>query len=240
MKVKLNNKGFAISTIMYIILVFALLLVIATMTILSSRKLILDKVKKEVKEQLEISYKELEYIESTGTQYIDTGVVPDNNTGYDVEFSQNHYNVNDISGCGIGTPANATARFYLFYLYNSSNLGYGFGNYYTKVIALKTNQKYKGQMNYLNDRKVIFNGEELQTNLSEYVSCNRTILLFARNMDDILKYSGYRLYNLKITNNSNIIRDFIPVLDKDGVPCLYDKVEQKYYYNQGTGEFLYE
>lgn len=48
MNIKLNNKGFAISTIMYIILVFALLLVIATMTMLSSRKVILDKTKKEV------------------------------------------------------------------------------------------------------------------------------------------------------------------------------------------------
>ncbi len=43
----------------------------------------------------------------------------------------------------------------------------------------------------------------------------------------------------KIYSNNKLVRDFIPVLDEDNKPCLYDKVEKKYYYNQGTGEFLY-
>lgn len=42
---KLNNKGFAISSIMYIILVFAIILIALTLAIFSSRKLILDKQK---------------------------------------------------------------------------------------------------------------------------------------------------------------------------------------------------
>ena len=45
---KLNNKGFAISSIMYIILVLAVVLIALTLAILSSRKLILDKLKNEV------------------------------------------------------------------------------------------------------------------------------------------------------------------------------------------------
>ncbi len=53
---KLNNKGFAISTIMYVLLVLALVLIMATLAILNSRKMTLDKVKnitlKEIKEKL--------------------------------------------------------------------------------------------------------------------------------------------------------------------------------------------
>lgn len=45
---KLNNKGFAISSIMYIILVLAVILVSLILVTLSSRKLILDKLKSEV------------------------------------------------------------------------------------------------------------------------------------------------------------------------------------------------
>ena len=45
---KLNNKGFAISSIMYIILIMAVILISVTLAILSSRKLILDKIKQEV------------------------------------------------------------------------------------------------------------------------------------------------------------------------------------------------
>jgi len=44
---KLNNKGFAISSIMYIILVFAIILIALTLAIFSSRKLILDKQRDE-------------------------------------------------------------------------------------------------------------------------------------------------------------------------------------------------
>jgi hypothetical protein len=47
------------------------------------------------------------------------------------------------------------------------------------------------------------------------------------------------IYSLKITRAGTLIRDFIPVLDKDGVPCMYDKANRKFYYNQGTGQFTY-
>ena len=49
---KLNNKGFAVSTIMYMILVMAVILIILTLTLLSNRKLILDKTKEEAKENI--------------------------------------------------------------------------------------------------------------------------------------------------------------------------------------------
>ncbi len=31
---------------------------------------------------------------------------------------------------------------------------------------------------------------------------------------------------------------FIPILDINGTPCMYDKVEDKFYYNAGTGQFI--
>ena len=43
---KINNKGFAISTVMYMVLVLAVLVMSLTLTILNGRKLIIDKQKK--------------------------------------------------------------------------------------------------------------------------------------------------------------------------------------------------
>ena len=51
---KLNNKGFAISTIMYMILILAVILIIAILSILSARKLVLDKLKKEVADSINV------------------------------------------------------------------------------------------------------------------------------------------------------------------------------------------
>ena len=42
---KINNKGFAVSTFMYMILILGVILILATLSILSSRKMILDKQK---------------------------------------------------------------------------------------------------------------------------------------------------------------------------------------------------
>ena len=51
-KLKLNNKGFALSGIIYSILILFLVLIFAVLTVLGSRKLILDKLKNDVMNEL--------------------------------------------------------------------------------------------------------------------------------------------------------------------------------------------
>jgi len=59
---KLNNKGFAISTVMYMILIMAVVLITLTLTLLSNRRLILDKTREETSNNIynvyNISYRE--------------------------------------------------------------------------------------------------------------------------------------------------------------------------------------
>lgn len=50
---KLNNRGIAITSVMYIILILAVILMTSTLGILSSRKLILDKIKAEVSAEVD-------------------------------------------------------------------------------------------------------------------------------------------------------------------------------------------
>ena len=47
-----------------------------------------------------------------------------------------------------------------------------------------------------------------------------------------------KLYYFKIYDNDVLVRDFIPVIDNNEIPCMFDKVESKFYYNQGTGQFI--
>ncbi len=49
---KLNNKGFAITSILYAVLVLFLSIIVAMLLLLANRRLVLDKYKKEVKENL--------------------------------------------------------------------------------------------------------------------------------------------------------------------------------------------
>ena len=73
---KLNNKGFAISTIIYMILIMAVILITLTLTLLSSRKLILDKAKQEARDNIYdvqmISYrKTLEILKNEAIEYLE-------------------------------------------------------------------------------------------------------------------------------------------------------------------------
>ena len=40
-----------------------------------------------------------------------------------------------------------------------------------------------------------------------------------------------------IISTNEIIRDYLPMINYCGIACLYDRVEQRYYYNNGTGKF---
>lgn len=46
------------------------------------------------------------------------------------------------------------------------------------------------------------------------------------------------LYYLRFTKGTTIVRDLIPVLDKNRIPGLYDKVNRKFYRSQGDEDFI--
>lgn len=71
---------------------------------------------------------------------------------------------------------------------------------------------------------------------------SKTIWIFAGNNENFSTnqwFAQESIYSFKIYNNGSILRDFVPTVDDVERPCLFDKVEKKCYYNQGTGEFLY-
>ncbi len=63
---KLNNKGFAVSGIIYSILILFLILIFGILSILGSRKLILDKFKNDVMNELNDEVFELFYRDRSG------------------------------------------------------------------------------------------------------------------------------------------------------------------------------
>ena len=52
------------------------------------------------------------------------------------------------------------------------------------------------------------------------------------------KFKG-RIYRAKISEGSEIVRDFVPAYDELKLkPCMYDLINNIAYYNNGEGEFL--
>lgn len=181
------------------------------------------------------NYNELNYLESTGTQYIDSGIKPNNQTKLQLVYNQieisNSYDFKGIFGA-------STGNLNQLYSVQYSNVLVGqFGANNAKQdynITLGTHFIQFGQEGCFFDNNIV----EL---FSERTFSNpNNIYIFGRNLNNELnRPSKIQLLSFKIYDNNDLVRDFIPVLDNNGIACLFDKVENKYYYNQGTGEFLY-
>lgn len=183
-------------------------------------------------------YTELEYIESTGTQYIDTLVLSKSTLKVILDASIKSiirgkgnaiFGVNNVDGGSFAYQINGNTKM-LRCDFNKTNES--FSSYKVTENTRHLWKKDKN-VNYVDNTIIYTNASsEFQTQLSMY--------LFGKNTTSDFCLSKLKVFNCEIYDSDILVRNFIPVLDKDGVPCLYDKVEDKFYYNEGSGEFLYE
>ena len=179
-------------------------------------------------------YKKVNYIQSTGTQYIDTGYYANNNTIVNAKlYTDETGNKNWFGGSGATTPA------YVVNSWNSNQIEYRYGfNAWNRTDVL--NNDVVGKIFTLSFGETIrINGKYVsQLNSNEFQD-DKSLTIFARNGKyDSGMISG-KVYYFMIDENEQLIRDYVPVIDEDEKPCFFDKVEKKCYYNQGTGEFLW-
>lgn len=179
-------------------------------------------------------YTQLQYIESTGTQWIDTGFISNQDSGYEIKFMASE---GMTGACGIyGARTSATANSFLLAAWKDNNALF---TDYNSYVSGRIRIKYDNDIHIFkaNKNEIIMDGNKSITNNYTSFTSGKSSYIFKVNGG--LSASKVKVYYLKVYDNNELVRDFIPILDEDDNPCLYDKVEGKYYYNQGTGEFLY-
>ncbi|MBR2766614.1 InlB B-repeat-containing protein [Candidatus Saccharibacteria bacterium] len=184
---------------------------------------------------LPAEYQAVEYIESTGTQYIDTGVIPSDTTGIYGKLSSNQIVDDSIY---FGSRANKNNRFWIGNWKKSIYFGWNENTY--RQINITDDSKYIVKMNYLNDRKSIFDDELIKDFSDITLGPNAySIHVFAGNDDGDPSYNAkMKLYEFRISVGSTIAHEYIPCYRKnDGTIGLYDVVDEVFYENQGTGTF---
>jgi len=190
-------------------------------------------------------YQKVEYIESTGTQYIDTGVIGNQTTNSEAEFEFTNYNENGNNILSSsGNPATETRTFLLSTRNLANNycfrLGYG-TELINSTIVCNLNQKYhlKTIINN-NSQSLLLDDVEICSYTSTKSFVSSSLVIFATNSNgNVNTYSNAKLYWLKIWNNNTLVRNFIPsVRLSDGEAGLYDLVNDVFYTNAGTGTFL--
>lgn len=185
-------------------------------------------------------YTEALFLESTGTQYINTGYKPNQNTKVETKIKVLKTQTEFYFGA---RTTNSSEMFSLVQNENKFRSDFAnsqepiYTNNYTTMNSILGYPDFiivkdKNVTNINNSFTSTLNYENFQSPYEMYI--------FALNTSDNLTgTSEIELYYFKIYEGDVLKRDYIPVLDSKGVPCLYDKVEKICYYNQGTGEFLY-
>jgi len=181
-----------------------------------------------------VAYKEIDYIYSTGTQWIDSGVSIAANTrieagikfnsAFDYNMMYGAWSLFSLSLKGDNTWCVASGGT------STQNLGPGSSTSYIYLI------NHTPSSVSLNESTTNFGSG------SNTVS-DRHILLFAASNSGNTPYSWSsfgkgRIYYFRIYNGNVMVRNFVPVIrTNDCVAGLFDKVNNVFYGNQGSGYF---
>ena len=191
-----------------------------------------------------LPYTPIEYLMSPGAQYIDSGICPDHTTGtmciYRAESRAGLYNY----PCG---AIDDNGRFYgPGITANTGNLGFGWGSAARSFTGASAGYnpliRAEVRLNFMNDGRACFTNAEIsfqEALVNEEFYINMPIHIFgANNRGSNVTNYDMRIYEARISRGSDLLRHFVPALDAAGIPCMWDKVSQSFFYNQGTGSFL--
>ena len=181
-------------------------------------------------------YTELHYIQSSGTQYIDTGFKPSGNALRVVirfRYTSDYSNLS-LFGNHTSTPYSMTVYGSrpTFWVGNTGNISCG----------LQTSQGVEYTLDATADNGTItalWNDVEYTSTYSGNLYTEQNMFIFGGNSNGTLAESGsgYRLYAFQIYDNGTLVRDFIPAKNNEGTIGLYDLVNDVFYTNAGTGTF---
>lgn len=183
-------------------------------------------------------YTQLEYLKSTGTEWIDSNVKSDKNTSVELELM---FDSNQISTYPVlfGYHSNSSSTSSVQIYMNPKRVDFYGQHSYDFTFAQNT--KYKL---ILSNGSFSINGINYATWTPTTSSTigSYTMAIFAQKWTSTsittTTPSIYKLYSMMIYSGTSLIRNFIPVKrNKDSVLGLFDLVECKFYTNSGTGTF---
>ena len=166
------------------------------------------------KGKLPSTYRKLEYIQSSGKQYIDTGVMVKDITEIKVDFQA----VTILSG------ENQYASSWVDYS-NHIQIGIN-GNTFID----------SGGVTYSQTSSVTARTQAVGVPLG---AVNLHLYLFAQSEGTgALHYSSGRIFSCQITTADGLVRNFVPCKNPDGVIGMYDIVNDKFYQSSSSDTFI--
>lgn len=196
---------------------------------MNRRRLIWQKAQEQ--STLPEGYTALEYIQSSGTQYIDTGhkLTQDSDIIIDFKLINNNKSVG-IFGARESAQKNNLAMF------RDGDLFVGDFSEYPKY-RFKTNSSFNRTKIRMNKTGVLVNGilNTSWSNVANFETPTNGLIFDVGNNNWTGNKAVMQLYGYADGNAQKLV----PCLDTEGVPCMYDLVSRNSFYNAGTGSFTW-
>ena len=185
-------------------------------------------------------YDFLEYIEGTGTQYIDTNIHPPS-TGMIFEYESiwtNNKGGYIVGSHNIEQPYGRNGG-YWYGIRNGWELGYG--ETYPLVIGGSSGVKYKVKFSTLyDDAWLEVDGTRLISSSGQEISTNSLMIFYNQYgiaHDSPISATSAKVYYVKIIDSTNT-HHIVPYMDRFGEVGMYDWFYNIFYGNSGTGSFI--
>ena len=185
----------------------------------------------EDSERLPDGYTALEYIQSSGTQYIDTGRKLTQDSDITIDFKL----INNNKSVGILGSRESAAKNNLA-MFRDGGLFVGDFSEYPKY-RFKTNSSFNRTKIRMNKTGVLVNGvlNTSWSGVANFETPTNGLIFDVGNNNWTGNKAVMQLYSYTDGNTQKLV----PCLDTEGVPCMYDLVSQKPFYNAGTGSFTW-
>ena len=188
-------------------------------------------------------YTAVNYLQSSGTQWIEMGVAPKQNTKAVLKIKINTFTSRGASLIGSRTDVNSNNQF-TTYLddYGGTRFLFRMDGQPQAISwsGLTTDKIYTVTLSGTEMKAELEDGTAVFSktfSVSDFTSTVTMALFRAKNVSG--DYFQGRIYSCKHYSGDELIQDFVPCLDTDGVPCMFDLVSRKSFYNKGTGSFTW-
>ena len=174
-------------------------------------------------------YTRIEYIQATGSQYIDTNVTPTQNTKVRTKLAMTAVTGNVIIGHqGSESSTVDTADWRLFNYNNKFYLDINSQRVYGSTFSNNTIYNIEFGNNYVTN---LDTGASILSGTTESSFAHSVTIKIFRGPSG---YASGKLYYLQIFEGDILVRDYVPVINSSNVVGLYDRVNKVFYAGSGT------
>lgn len=175
-------------------------------------------------------YIKLDYIESSGTQYINTGFKPNQNTRCVMDIE----NLSSAQAAFFGARASQTAASFTYFSLTATTGRSDYGSSKQSMSFTNTVGRYTVDQN---KNVCTSNGVTATGTANTFQLTNNLYLMAVNQADAAIQNAKLKLYSAKVYDNGTLVRDFIPCKNASGTIGLWDNVNSVFYANAGKGTF---